>query len=183
MSISAGGTFWKQPACKIYAIPQEDLSPQRPATRKRKSTATINLDTSDSDSDFESTRPVAKKQCNCNEGMLMIHQKLDRVLSLTPKSKIPMGLKFMMQESFSCIICKQFPIKPPVMFSKCCRSILGCEECVHRWFSEEDAMTKMCPKCRAERGYAETVRLNGLDEFLEAICNIGRDENDAPAQQ
>ena len=145
MSISAGANFWRKPARKFFAIPQEDVNggQHRPASaKKRKSrrtvARTINLDTSDdSDSDFQSTRPAKIMRCQCKEGMLNIQQKLDRVLSLTPRSKIPLGLKFVMEECFTCTICKGFPIQPPVIFAKCCRSIIGCEACVHTWYSGE----------------------------------------------
>ena len=33
-------------------------------------------------------------------------------------------------------------------------------------------MTKMCSLCRAERGYADTMSLNGLDGFINTVSNI-----------
>ena len=58
---------------------------------------------------------------------------------------------------------------PLVIFGKCCRSILGCEAFINKWFSGEDTMTKSCPRCATERGYTEAVRHCGLDEFLAGI--------------
>ena len=55
--------------------------------------------------------------------------------------------------------------------AKCCKNIVGCEECVNTWYNEENAMIKTCPLCRAERGYADTMRLNGLDTFVSNILN------------
>ena len=62
-----------------------------------------------------------------------------------------------------------------MIFGKWCRSILGCKVCINKWFSGEDAMTKSCPRCATERGYAETVRNCGLDEFLARIQDIMQD--------
>ena len=58
---------------------------------------------------------------------------------------------------------------PPVIFTKCCRSLLGCMGCVNEWYSGPDAFTKNCPNCSTERGCVETVRIAGIDEFLEVI--------------
>lgn len=148
----AGGTFWKRPARKLYAIPEGDLHQARSVSKNKKrkfAGTTITLD-DDTDDDFDLREPaVEKSKCCCNRELQEIHQKLDSVLSLTPESKVPLGLKMMLQ-AFMCFICREFPIKPPVIFSKCCRSIIGCEHCINRWYSGEDVTTKMCPKCRAE---------------------------------
>ena len=37
-------------------------------------------------------------------------------------------------------------------------------------------MTKTCPICRAERGCNETIVLQGLSEFMEAIQRMYRNE-------
>lgn len=36
-------------------------------------------------------------------------------------------------------------IKPPVIITKCCRSILGCKECINTWSSGSDVTTRICP--------------------------------------
>lgn len=101
-----------------------------------------------------------------------IKEMLSKVLTLATDSNLPIALKVLLQDTFKCAICTGVPIKPPVIATKCCRSILGCEACVNGWFSGDDACTKMCPKCRGERGLAETMRLHGLDDFLLEIQKI-----------
>ena len=91
------------------------------------------------------------------------------VLSLTDTGNIPLGLKKIFQDTFICTICNRVPIKPPLIVTKCCKSILGCEECTNEWYSGPDAPNKTCPKCRAERGYTETMRLHGMDEVLQVV--------------
>ena len=45
---------------------------------------------------------------------------------------------------------------------------------MNEWYSGNDALTKTCPSCCAERGYSDTLMLRGIDEFLlEAKKVIG----------
>ena len=60
----------------------------------------------------------------------------------------------------------------PILLAKCCKSIIGCEECVNRWYSGPDALTKSCPRCRSERGYNETMRVLGLDDLLTGLKRL-----------
>ena len=168
--------FWKQPSRKFFAVPEEDLmAPVR--TKRRYSSRSRD---NDDDDDFETVVRHERKEVNCTctdklqeigEVLGSLQQKVNLVLSLTPETKVPLGLKNLLMDSFSCKICKESPMEPPIIFSKCCRAIVGCETCQLLVFWE-DAMTKMCPHCRAERGYAETVRLVGLDDFLQGIKSL-----------
>ena len=40
---------------------------------------------------------------------------------------------------------------------------------MNEWYSGAEALTKMCPSCRGERNYCETVILRGLDAFFKEI--------------
>lgn len=33
-------------------------------------------------------------------------------------------------------------------------------------------MSKTCPQCRSERDYADTSRVNGINDFLEAVAKL-----------
>ena len=88
------------------------------------------------------------------------------------KAQIPLALKRSLQENFKCRICHSLPMKPPVMISRCCRNLLGCESCCCNWYSGPEATSKRCPLCRAERGLTETMRLIGLDDFLEILQGL-----------
>ena len=106
------------------------------------------------------------------DDVLEVKSMLSRVLTVTENTKMPLSLQALFRDTFKCTICTGVPIKPPVIATKCCKSILGCEGCVNTWFSGPEACSKMCPKCRAERGLAETMRLNGLDNFLIELEKI-----------
>ena len=67
-----------------------------------------------------------------------------------------------------------------------CKKILGCELCVNHWYSGDEALTKSCPACHADRGYNETILLRGLDEFWIGVRQAiqtedERDEEEIPA--
>ena len=92
------------------------------------------------------------------------------MMELTENSVIPLGLCQLMRDNFQCKICHIVPVKPPVIITKCCQSILGCKKCVNQWYNGKEALTKCCPSCKASRGYNETMLLRGLDAFLNDIC-------------
>ena len=104
-----------------------------------------------------------------------IKENTNMVLALTRDLKMPLGLKRLLNESFLCHICRNC-MTPPIILSKCCKSIIGCETCVNGWYSGSDALTKYCPRCRCERGYNETIRILGLDDFLEGVRSLTVEE-------
>ncbi|KAL5496426.1 hypothetical protein EMCRGX_G012706 [Ephydatia muelleri] len=59
---------------------------------------------------------------------------------------------------------------------KCCKTILGCEACVNLWYSGPDALEKTCPRCRAKRGFCETMVVLGLDELVAGAKSILGDD-------
>ena len=86
-------------------------------------------------------------------------------------TQLPMGLQNEICGAFKCTICHIVPIKPPVITAKCCKSIIGCEECINSWYDGEDGLTKTCPLCRTDRGFTETMRFNGIERFIKAITD------------
>ena len=102
---------------------------------------------------------VANVLDNLLESVGDVQGSLKDIMAVSKDSPVPLGLKKQLHETFKCAICTQIPITPPVIVTKCCKSILGYEKCVNSWYSGEDALTKTCPKCRAERGYNETMVL------------------------
>ena len=101
-----------------------------------------------------------------------IKDSLLDMFSLNEKSHIPLGLRRVIRDTFQCTICRQVPIHPPVIVTKCCKTILGCEECVNTCYSGPEMLSKTCPSCRAERGCNETMVLRGLDDFLVQMAKV-----------
>ena len=80
-------------------------------------------------------------------------------------------------ETFECAICKNI-ISSPVMICKACKTIVGCGECISRWYSGDEALEKGCPKCRVMRGYAEAMELKGISDLLEKVKKIDGEQNE-----
>lgn len=172
MLIFTGINFWKSPNRKLYAVSQKDIHAGK---RKR----------NDEDSDVEI--PTGKKA-----NVMAIENKLnfilsdletvktvvEKIMSVTKDSTIPLGLKMILRDTLKCRICLSAPIVPPVVITKCCKVLLGCELCVNGWYRGDDALTKPCPACKHERGYNETMILRGLDELLTTLnsCNMSHDQ-------
>ena len=138
------------------------------------------------DSDFE--EPTCPKRSRDNniieskvddikEDVESIKDVIQDILHLNEKSNIPVGLQRIIRDAFQCKICLTIPVKPPVIMSKCCKVIIGCEICVNGWYTGSEALTKTCPSCRTERGYSETMLLRGLLEVKKVIQT--EDERDA----
>ena len=144
----------------FFAVLEEDLrAPVR--KRSRKSRAHMDADPLD----FEETLDELKTE------VARMHEKLDKVFSLTRDSPVPAGLRILLQDSLKCKICHITPLQPPIIFAKCCKSILGYERYVDEWYAD-GGLSKNCPGCRGPRGLAETVRLHGLDDLVKGLQSI-----------
>ena len=167
--IRIGLKFWKASARKFFIVPEEDLEEgQRGAKRVR-----VALQTN-TPSNTPAVLPHAQLQGDIDS----IKATVEAILSLSRDLKIPLGLKRLLTESFQCYICHRC-MKPPIIMAKCCKSIVGCEDCINGWYSGPEALTKYCPRCRCERGYNETMRVLGLDDFLTGVRTVIEMEFDA----
>lgn len=165
-----GVAFWKSPRRKIFAVSQRDLRDINKASRK---SAVADLDSSDEESDFANSslpkkQKLEKRIDEIGEDVLEIKETITEMLSLTPNTKLPMGFQRLVRDAFKCQMCHSIP-NPPLIVSKCCKQLLGCESCVNNWFGGPDAMLKTCPLCREPRGRNETMLFRGFDDFVERV--------------
>ena len=180
--IRIGIAFWRSPRRKLFAVNVKDAK-ECGRVHHRRLSSFVEADSSDNESDSEHVHRPTNKKRKFNEKSLeeltddvaFIKDTLTDMMTLNAESKLPMGLKRMLRDTFKCHICHSIPAKPPLIITKCCKNMLGCEACVNQWYSGPEAMTKTCPICRAERGCNETMLLRGLTEFLE---HVGRLEED-----
>ena len=149
-----GLAFWKCVRRKVYAVLQNDDS-----TSEEEDGAHDNSDLRPHSRADRWTKLLDKVEA--------IGHDIDDIKSSTRDSKanLPLRLQRDIPDVFKCSICHGSPLRPPVIIAKCYKNIIGCEECINTWYNGENAMTKTCPLCRADRGYAETMRLNGLEGF------------------
>lgn len=119
----AGFKFWKSPRRKVFAV--------RKSGKKKKH---FDLDSfSDSDNEVTSKRTksnsvavevIADKIDDLRDDIVSVKCVMQDLLSL---SSSRLGLQRLIRDSFQCKICLAAPITPPVMLSKCCKTIIGCE--------------------------------------------------------
>ena len=110
----------------------------------------------------------SQKKHHVMEDIATIKNDIELIKTFTKDTttKISLALQEAMQVAFRCTT---IPIREPIMIAKCCKRTVGCEQFTDRWYS---GLTKRCPLCRVERGFAETMRLNGLAGFLHAMGDV-----------
>ena len=92
--------------------------------------------------------------------------QVNQVLSL------PIEVVKLLWDAFMCKICHVTPMKPTLIATKCCSSLLGCEECFNAWYEGVDRLSKKCPYCNEPRGYAFTFQFKGMGEFLVGVRDL-----------
>ena len=146
----------------------------------RISSKVLKLDTSDV---VPSRRKRSASPCPVSPEILSeiknVKEQVAKIFKVSSRRQIPMGLLNAAEESFSCTICKVCPPKPPLICCRSCSSVVGCESCVNRWYgSGQAALTKTCPKCRQDRGFANTFELKGVSPFLQELDKFVNDERE-----
>ena len=155
--------------------------------RGTKSTSFVDTSDSSEDDDLYNNEPSKKKWRIDNNKMLhrlndevaSIREIMVDMMSLTADTNLPMGLKRILRDTFKCQICHTVPIRPPVIITKCCRNLMGCQACVDTWYSGTETMTRTCPMCRADRGCNETMVLRGLTDFMDGIRKLYNEDDSA----
>lgn len=161
--------FWKCGSRRIYAVRviSNTRAPlKKSAKSKAKATSTSCYDISgDSDEDI-----TPKRSRGVNHGDIqMVNSQINEVKSMVGNTlkvnqalSLPLGVVKHLRDAFICNI-----YDTPVIGTKCCNTLLGCEECVNTWFDGADSLSKKCPHCNEPRGCASTFQLfKGIDEFL-----------------
>ena len=127
-------SFWRVGSHKIFAVTKDDLSRFGGKGRldKRKRDHVIELSSSD-DENCRMEAKLLKKFEELLEEMKHLRSEVNDVMKLM-KGNLRPGLYLKIQQTFSCSVGRSSPYETPVIFSRCCRNIIGCSECVHRWF-------------------------------------------------
>uniref|UniRef100_A0A1X7UDH1 RING-type domain-containing protein n=1 Tax=Amphimedon queenslandica TaxID=400682 RepID=A0A1X7UDH1_AMPQE len=165
-------SFLKCSRRKIYAVLKNDIGGDYSKSSK--------IVLSDSEDDFEAPKKKARKDDRLNSvvsELSVIKRSRNGMMEVKENSVIPLGLHRIMRDTFQCKIFHIVHVKPPVIITKCCQSILGCEKCVNQWCNGKEALTKSCPSCNASRGY-ETMLLSGLDALLNDVQKSIQNEDE-----
>ena len=59
------------------------------------------------------------------------------------------------EENFSCTICKQCSPKSSIICCQSCCSIVGCEECVNRWYGSGEAALNKTSSVMWQKGESQ----------------------------
>ena len=162
-----GIQFWKVPSRKLFAVDEANLPRQMlpltvPESSRKRSAPQPTI----SDLEDDICRVDRKMDAMAME-FSELKRQLQDLFKVTGTS-VPPALRLLFDQAFKCKICLDTSV-PPIIVTKCCRSILGCQSCVDQWYAGDDGLSKSCPNCRADRGYAETFRLLGVDELVNGI--------------
>lgn len=158
-----GLKFWGVPSRKLYAIEK--------SLKSSKGKYPADSSSSD-DSEFKppkTKQPRYSMSPDVEIDIRDIKKSLSSVFKIDKTLKVSCALRVLLIDNFTCIVCHDI-IEPPAIYTRCCKSILGCERCVDHWYES----SKACPRCRAERGFTETSRVSQIDELLRAIKNLGQ---------
>ena len=148
-------SFWKCSRRKLFAIPSAGSS----NTSRSKKRPLFDEENNGS------SQSLLIDVADIKEDLRYVKDSIEDIFKITSLQKLPPGLQYLLSESLQCKICHGIT-KPPVIITKCCKTILGCATCSDMWYRGEDALIKHCPACRSERGYNETMVLKGLDDLL-----------------
>ena len=175
-SLTKGSNFgkWEAESCS-YAVRELEMKDS-----KRRSTAKDVIHVSSSDSDDDLVKPLIRRKRTAEAAKLAVmstdikemKESVSKIFRLTNSMSIPLGLRQLLYDTFKCSICQLTPMVPPVIFAKCCKTVLGCQQCVDTWYRGEEGQSRTCPKCRSDRAYVETCRVNGLDDLLTGITPL-----------
>ena len=180
MAFFSGFAFWKCGSRKVYAVRlSSSTRAKRTAKSKAKAALSSVFDVSD-DSEEDFMIPSKKSRGEIEivrSDIAEIKSLVTDILQINQILPLPLGVIKMIKDAFMCKICHETPMKPPIIATKCCSSLLGCEVCVNTWYDGAQGLTKKCPHCNEARGYAFTHQFKGLDDFLSGIGQLMTNEN------
>ena len=158
------------PARKLFALSQV-------GNCKRKHSAQVISDEDDDETDdFTERRPSknakSTKIDDMKLGINKINDNLDYIFKLSKDMTLPPAVHTLITDTFECNICHSVPMSPPPIYGKCCKRLIGCQECVDKWYSTEEGISNACPICRGEKAFAESSQVRGMDEFLNGIKTV-----------
>ena len=88
-------------------------------------------------------------------------EELTKVKTIILQTAVPNSIQQHHRGVIRCCICQTVPIRPPIIVSRCCMSVIGCEQCVQQFIEFRGNPT--CPLCR-DTSFL-TMRLLGFDAF------------------
>ena len=117
---------------KFYAVPEDDGSSEQ----KKHAKKLIDLTESAS--------------CICDKVLTElkleleeVNGKIKQIFTLTKDSPVPIAYKKLLKDAFKCKIYHVGPLAPPVIVTKCYKTLIGCQECVNTWYATNSPLQVM----------------------------------------
>ena len=161
----AGVKFWKTPSRKIFAVNKRELRGQTMFVQStmmnsQDSTGIITQSSPELQEVLEEVKGMKKalKACNLLFGLI------------AEQSQQPSRQGRRMHSDAKYV--KPHPACRPSFLLDVVPTSLAVNPVSTRWFAGANGLSKSCPICRQERGYAQTARLHGLDEFIEEVRKL-----------
>ena len=163
ISFNAGLRFWKVNSRTFFAVPDEDLA--APTNKRRRTQIQMTCSGREGGADLEESVKAMWDELGA------LASKMEKLFSFTKDTRVPPGIRMLLTDALKCKICFQAPVEPPIILAMCCKSILGCQECVDEWYAD-GGLNKSCPARRSPRGLSETMILLGLNELAQGVTDI-----------
>lgn len=125
-------------------------------------------------SDEDSIQPPSMKRCHLSDTD-SITSKLDQVVAGVKALQRRNDLTGSISSLFECVICKDVMQVP--QFSPCCQCLVGCRQCVNRWFEDHNT----CPHCSTPGPLMAYTDLRGFDEVLTLLRRLRSGEAEQTA--
>lgn len=172
--------FWKTPNRKVFAVDKTQFRGKASRTLDTTAQNATPHQSLENPSDLGS-QPNHEVQ-EVLAQLADLKTKMDKIqLALWVKTNsIPTAFREALSHAFQCKICQVTPFVPPVILARCCTNIIGCQKCVDTWYSGPNALTKNCPLCQHERGYAQTSTIHGFDEVAMELQTLFESVEKAP---
>lgn len=159
--------FWKVGSRKIYAVVERELNRIDRGKGRKKEVITVDSDT-ESEEEFNSRKKFKLNQLVTD--VKQVKRDVSNMLKVRKHSvNFPQGIYEQLGDTFKCSICQTTPINPPLIYTKCCGNILGCQACVNQWYGGEEGRSKNCPLCRYEQAFSQTSLIHGFDNLLASL--------------
>ncbi|XP_029980191.1 uncharacterized protein LOC115412033 [Sphaeramia orbicularis] len=160
---TGGSTYWKQNSRKVYAVREQQME-QLQVNKRRRLSRREDTGLQDVLADIEEVVEAAQGLKGVSQVIKDLtgfaHSTVTTTLSLSEAEVASL------KEVFACVVCKG-PAERPV-FSACCRSLIGCKECIAEWNNSHSYY----PKCRAVDLENSTHEVAGLSEALAPLKKL-----------
>ncbi|XP_051793649.1 uncharacterized protein LOC127537677 [Acanthochromis polyacanthus] len=145
---TTGSMYWKQSARKIFDIKTSTFQ----QWRRRHS--------SHRNEDVQRLQDQVEELLEASQGLGEVTRNIDTLVTLS-RNLSPVWLEF--KQAFICLVCRATMTRP--MFTSCCRSLVGCVDCVREW----ERNSNQCLKCREDLPtYTEVAGLSAALDCLRS---------------